>query len=155
MHHTVPCRSMVHVREYAIRVSSTWRDVPYSPFSFRSGIRQSTSSWYSIMSLIHVQEPPNPISTICGESLTSMYLYSVHNMYSRRQKRSVSVPVLFCFTGNERAEKWRAVLPVPFRPFCPFCLLILAPAHAQMNPVLAEILRIDVYARRAINTRPA
>ena len=80
--------------------------------------------------------------------------------YSRRQKtlrfRSRSVP--FRFTGNERAEKWRAVLPVlpvPFRPFCLFCLLILAPAHAQMNPVLAEILRIDVYARRAVNTRPA
>ena len=64
MYYTVPCRSMVHVREYGIRVSSTWWDVPYSPFPFQSGIRQSASSWYSIMSLVHVQEPPNPISTI-------------------------------------------------------------------------------------------
>ena len=51
----------------------------------------------------------------------------------KKTLRSRSVP--FRFTGKERAEKWRPVLPVPFRPFRPFCLLILAPAHAQMNPV--------------------
>ena len=73
-------RSRVHVREYGIRVSSTWWDVPYSPFPFQSGIRQSTSSWYSIMSLVHVQEPPNPISTILW-GIFDMYVYSVQNMW--------------------------------------------------------------------------
>ena len=79
-------------------------------------------------------------------------------IYSRRQKkRSVSVPVPFrsVVLVMNGQKKWRAVLPVlpvPFRPFCPFCLLILALAHAQMNP---EILRIDVHARGAVNTRPA
>ena len=62
------------------------------------------------------------------------------------KKSSVSVPfrsVLLVINGQ---KKWRAVLPVPF---CPFCLLVLAPAHAQM------ILRIDVYACEAVNTRPS
>ena len=63
----------------------------------------------------------------------------MHIQYRRKKKRSVSIPfhsVLLVMNGQ---KKWRPVLPVPFRPFRPFCLLILVPAHAQMN---LEILRI-------------
>ena len=55
-------------------------------------------------------------------------------MYSKCQKNAPFLfrSILLVMNGQ---KKWRAVLPVPFHPFRPFCLLILAPAYAQMNPV--------------------
>ena len=79
---------------------------------------------------LRIEHVQNKIQMCIGRVLlhvknaNALYLVSdLYCIYSRRKKntlrfRSRSVP--FRFTGNERAEKWRAVLPVfPVPPVLP------------------------------------